>query len=75
MMKDGTRAIILAVAVVVLAAILAYLLQDGGIFTTSTSTSIIGKFGYDAARDFSKGRSNGNGAGPVQASDQEEHGD
>ena len=47
----GKRAIWLAVVVVVLAAILAYLLQDGGVFTTATSTSVIGKFGYDAARD------------------------
>ena len=65
----GARAIWLAVAVVVLAAILAYLLQDGGVFTTATSTSVIGKFGYDAARDVSGAKS------PPPASPGEEYGD
>lgn len=55
-MRDGTRAIVFAVAVVVLATVLAYLLKDGGIFTTATSTSILGKFGYDAARDVTRGK-------------------
>ena len=65
----GTRAIWLAVVVVVLSAILAYLLQDGGVFTAATSTSVVGKFLYDSARDVSGAQS------PPPASPGEEYGD
>lgn len=63
----GTRAIWFAVGVVVLAALLAWLLKDGGIFTTATSTSVLGKFGYDTFRDVA-------GKPPSLVSD-EEYGD
>lgn len=66
----GTRAIWFAVAVVALAALLAWLLRDGGIFTTATSTSVLGKFGYDAARDTLGGREPKAEPGP-----EEEYGD
>lgn len=51
-MKTGTRALMLSTLVIVLAAVLAWLLKDGAVFTTATTTSIVGKFGYDAVRDY-----------------------
>ena len=53
-MKPGTRALWFAVALVATAAVLAWLLKDGSVFTSATSTSVLGKFGYDAARDFNR---------------------
>ena len=51
-MSKGTRAMIVAALVIVIAAVLAYLLKDGSIFTTSGSAAVLGKFVADAARDF-----------------------
>ena len=50
-MSAGTRALWLTAAVVLVSALLAYLLRDGGIFTTASTTGILGKFVYDGARD------------------------
>lgn len=70
-MSKGTRALLLVVGIVLMAAILAFLLRDGSIFTSSAITSLLGKFGYDGARDVSENRASfSDTATPV-----EEHGD
>jgi hypothetical protein len=55
-MSKGTRAMWLVLLVVLMAAVLAYLLSDGSIFTSTSITSLLGKFGYDGARDVSETR-------------------
>ena len=52
MTGTGSRAVWIAIAVLVLAAALAWLLKDGSIFTASGSATVLGKFVADGARDF-----------------------
>ncbi len=67
----GTRAIWLVIGIVLIAALLAYALHDGSIFTSSAVTSLLAKFGYDGARDVSETRAGSSDtASPV-----EEYGD
>lgn len=65
-MKDGTRALWLAVFTIVVGAILSYLLREGGPFEVASGMGAVGKFGYDAVRDRGRfgngGSQNGNGA-------------
>ena len=49
-MREGTRALLFAVFLVVVAAALAWMLRDGGVFTATAVSSSVGKFGYDAVR-------------------------
>tara|TARA_R110000765_G_scaffold252474_4_gene353736 strand:- start:3779 stop:3940 length:162 start_codon:yes stop_codon:yes gene_type:complete len=49
-MREGTRALLFAVFLVVVAAALAWMLRDGGVFTATAVSSSVGKFGYDAMR-------------------------
>lgn len=56
-MKPGTSALWFAVFLVVVGAILTYLLQDAAPFSIAGGGSVLGKFGYDAARDVSSARS------------------
>ena len=51
-MSQGTRGVMVAVLVLILAAVLALILKDGSIFTTSGSATVLGKFVADGARDF-----------------------
>lgn len=51
-MSRGSRAVWIAAVVIIISALLAYLLKDGSIFTTSGSATVLGKFVADAARDF-----------------------
>lgn len=53
-MGQGSRAVVIAVLVLMLAAFLAWLLKDGSIFTASGSATVLGKFVADGARDFGK---------------------
>jgi hypothetical protein len=51
-MSKGTRAVVVAAMVIMIAAVLAWVLKDGSIFTTSGSAAVLGKFVADAARDY-----------------------
>ena len=55
----GSRAMWLVAGVLLAAAVLAWVLKDGGIFTATTNTSLIGKFLYDGARDVTEMKSKG----------------
>lgn len=68
----GSRAVWLAIGLVLVAALLAYALHDGSIFKDISITSLLGKFGYDGARDVS---ANMTGSADAPASTAEEYGD
>jgi len=50
-LREGTRAMMFAVFLVVLASVLAWLLQDGGVFTATAVSSGVGKFAHDTMRN------------------------
>ena len=67
----GSRAVWLVLLVVLIAAVLTYALNDGRIFTSTSIASLLGKFGYDSARDVSETRAGSSDKAPPA----EEYGD
>lgn len=53
--KRGTRAMAFAVFVIVIAALLTLELCDGSMFIAAVGSTVLGKYGYDASRDFPRG--------------------
>jgi len=54
--SPGTRAMAFAAFVVILAAFLAWILNDASPFNITAPSTAFGKFGYDAVRDRSGGK-------------------